>query len=133
VAPVPAPRAPAPAGADDRLTTAWQRAVDEVMRKKPMLGAVLSQARPLGVTAGEFTIAVTGNHFHRELLADRANRDLVMGAVRRGLPEVERLAVSEGAGAGGEITAHPAVQSAIAEFEGEVVAVRPRAPEGEGQ
>ena len=31
------------------------------------------------------------------------------------------------------VAAHPAVQAAIAEFQGEVVAVRPRLPEGEGQ
>jgi len=33
----------------------------------------------------------------------------------------------------GAIATHPAVQAAIAEFQGEVVAVRPRLPEGEGQ
>jgi hypothetical protein len=103
------------------------------MRKKPMLGAVLTQARPLGVTGGELAVAVTGNHFHRELLADRANQDLIMAAVRRWLPDVERFSVAEAPGGGGDIAAHPAVQAAIAEFEGEVVAVRPRPPEGEGQ
>jgi DNA polymerase-3 subunit gamma/tau len=132
--PTPPPAAPPPAVAspDDTLATGWQRVVDEVMRKKPMLGAVLAQARPLGVTGGELGIAVAGNHFHRELLADRANRDLVLAAVRRWLPDVERFSVAESPGGGGDIAAHPAVQAAIAEFEGEVVAVRPR-PEGEGQ
>ncbi|MGH2394275.1 MAG: hypothetical protein ACRDGH_12430, partial [Candidatus Limnocylindria bacterium] len=120
-----------PAGED--LATVWQRVVDEVMRKKPVLGAVLAQATPLSVAGGELTIAVAGNHFHRELLADRANRELVLAGVRRWLRDVERLRVSESTGAGPDVAAHPAVQAALAEFEGEVVAVRPRPSEGEGQ
>jgi DNA polymerase-3 subunit gamma/tau len=126
------PPAPAAAPADD-LITSWQRVVDEVMRKKPMLGAVLGQATPLGIAGGELTIAVAGNHFHRELLADRANRDLVLAAVRRWLRDVDRFSVSEAPGPGRDVTGHPAVKAALAEFEGEVVAVRPRPPEGEGQ
>jgi len=125
------PPATPPPGED--LATAWQRVVDEVMRKKPMLGAVLAQATPLGVAGGELTIAVTENHFHRELLTDRANRELVLAGVRRWLRDVERLSVSESPGTARDVTAHPAVQAALAEFEGEVVAVRPRPPEGAGQ
>ncbi len=128
----PAGPPPAPAAPDTELGSAWERVVDEVMRKKPMVGAVLAQARPVAVRDGELTIVVTGNHFHRELLADRANRDLVLAAVRRHLRDVERLAVAEESGAA-DVRAHPAVQAALAEFEGEVVAVRPRAPEGAGQ
>ncbi len=130
--PSAASAAPVPSAGADELTTAWQRVVDEVMRKKPTLGAVLAQATPVAVGGGELTIAVTGNHFHRELLADRANRDLVLAAVRRWLRDVERLTVAEAPGAG-EVSAHPAVQAALTELEGEVVAVRPRLPEGEGQ
>src|SRR5262245_43850881 len=129
---VPPPAQPATAPADD-LVTSWQRVVEEVMRKKPMLGAVLGQATPLGIAGGELTIAVAGNHFHRELLADRANRDLVLAAVRRWLRDVDRFSVSEAPGPGRDVTGHPAVRAALAEFEGEVVAVRPRPPEGEGQ
>jgi DNA polymerase-3 subunit gamma/tau len=141
-APQPAPREPAPRPAGtppatpspgEDLATVWQRVVDEVMRKKPMLGAVLAQATPLGVASGELTIAVAGNHFHRELLTDRANRELVLTGVRRWLRDVERLSVSEAPGVGRDATAHPAVQAALAELEGEVVAVRPRPSEGEGQ
>ncbi|HET7876221.1 MAG TPA: hypothetical protein VFN71_11945, partial [Methylomirabilota bacterium] len=135
--PASAPSAPpapatAPAAEVNELTTGWQRVVDEVMRKKPMLGAVLAQATPVQVSAGELTIAVAGNHFHRDLLADRANRDLVLAAVRRWLRDVERFTVAEGPGSG-DIAGHPAVQAAITEFEGEVVTVRPRPREGEGQ
>jgi DNA polymerase-3 subunit gamma/tau len=119
--------------AESDLAIAWQRVVDEVMGKKPMLGAVLAQARPLALADGELTVAVTGNHFQRELLADRGNRELVVAAVRRWVRGADRLALSEGEAGAAGITSHPAVQAAIAEFEGEVVAVRRRSPEGESQ
>ena len=139
----PAPSAPPPAlpGAPtvvaappaQDLATAWERVVDEVMKRKPTLGGVLTQARPSGVTDRELTIVLHGNHFHREMLADVANRDLVVQAVRRCVAGAERVNVVSGGEATGAIAAHPAVQAAIAEFQGEVVAVRPRLPEGEGQ
>jgi DNA polymerase-3 subunit gamma/tau len=114
------------------LPTGWQRVVDEVMRKKPMVGAVLAQARPATIIDGELTILLTGNHFHREMLADRANHDMVSQAVKKNL-NADRFTVAADGESTGSPTAHPAVQAAIAEFEGEVVAVRPRAREGEGQ
>ena len=139
----PAPSAPPPAlpGAPtvvaappaQDLATAWERVVDEVMKRKPTLGGVLTQARPSGVTDRELTIVLHGNHFHREMLADVANRELVVQAVRRCVAGAERVNVVSGGEATGAIAAHPAVQAAIAEFQGEVVAVRPRLPEGEGQ
>ncbi len=140
-APAPAPpsrpapsttTAPAP-GTDTELASAWARVVDDVMRKKPTLGAVLTQAQPGGVVEGELTIVLTGNHFHREMLADTAHRDLVVQAVRRYVPGAERIALQSGGAGPGGVAEHPAVSAAIAEFQGEVVAVRPRPPEGEGQ
>jgi hypothetical protein len=107
--------------------------VDEVMKKKPTLGAVLMQARPSGVNDRELTIVLLGNHFHREMLADVANRELLNQAVRRCVAGAERVNVVAGGENAGAIAAHPAVQAAISEFQGEVVAVRPRLPEGEGQ
>jgi len=124
------PGAPA---ADAELATAWERVVEEVMKKKPTLGAVLTQARPSGLSDRELTVVLLGNHFHREMLADVANRELVLQAVRRCVAGAERLNVVSGGEPVGAIAAHPAVQAAIAEFQGEVVAVRPRLPEGEGQ
>jgi hypothetical protein len=56
----------------------------------------------------------------------------VLAAVRRWLRDVERFTVAEGPGSG-DIAGHPAVQAAITEFEGEVVTVRPRPREGDGQ
>jgi hypothetical protein len=103
------------------------------MSRKPMLGAVLGQARAVGVAGGALLLALSGNHFHREALNDRANRDAIMTAVRKHLAGVERFEVVEGEAAPTDVRNHPAVQAALAEFEGEVVAVRPRPPEGEGQ
>jgi hypothetical protein len=118
---------------DTDLTTAWERVVGEVMKTRPTLAAVLTQARPSGVSDRELTIVLLGNHFHREMLADAANRELVVQAVRRCVVGAERVNVVSGAETTGAIATHPAVQAAIAEFQGEVVAVRPRLPEGEGQ
>jgi DNA polymerase-3 subunit gamma/tau len=124
-------RIDAPAG---DLATLWQRIAEEVMSKKPMLGTVLGQVRVLGVRNGALMVAMAGNQFQRGLLNDRTNRDVVMTAVRRYLRGVERLEVADGEAAPpSDVRSHPAVQAALAEFEGEVVAVRPRQPEGEGQ
>jgi DNA polymerase-3 subunit gamma/tau len=138
--PVPAsavatPASPAPPAGPDAadLLSAWPRVLDEVMKKKPMLGAVLAQARPLGLAEGELTIGVTGNHFQRDLLTDRANRDLVQAAVRRWIRGADRVSVVEDQAGSGSLSAHPAVQAALNEFEGEVVAVRQRPQEGAGQ
>jgi DNA polymerase-3 subunit gamma/tau len=127
-----APASAAPPPTQD-LATAWERVVDEIMKKKPTLGSLLTQARPSAISDRELTIVLHGNHFHREMLADVANRELVLQAVRRCVAGAERINVVSGSDATGTISAHPAVQAAIAEFQGEVVAVRPRLPEGEGQ
>jgi DNA polymerase III subunit gamma/tau len=120
----------APAG---DVASTWQRVVDEVMRRKPTLGAVLAQTKPGAVREGELTLVLSGNHFHREMLADSASRDVVLQALKRNIPGVERFRVSAEDDGGGGVATIPAVQAAVAEFQGEVVAVRPRSPEGEGQ
>jgi len=127
-----APAAPASPPTQD-LATAWDRVVDEVMKRKPTLGSLLTQARPNGIIDRELTIVLHGNHFHREMLADAANRELVLQAVRRCVAGAERINVVSAGEGPGTVSAHPAVQAAIAEFQGEVVAVRTRPPEGEGQ
>jgi DNA polymerase-3 subunit gamma/tau len=126
--------APAPAPASEDVTTGWQRVVEEVMRRKPTLGAVLAQTRPGPIRDRELSILLVGNHFHREMLSDSANRDLIGQALRRHVVGAERMSVAtEGESSGGEVTDHPAVQAAVAQFQGEIVAVRPRVTEGEGQ
>jgi DNA polymerase-3 subunit gamma/tau len=143
VAPAPAPEGgrgpgeaaavPPPAPPTDDVATGWQRVLDDVMRRKPTLGAVLAQTRPAGLRERELVLVLTGNHFHREMLADGANRDLVSQAVRRHVAGAERFGVVTEGESEGAATEHPAVQAAVAQFQGEVVAVRPRLPEGEGQ
>jgi DNA polymerase-3 subunit gamma/tau len=115
------------------VASVWQRVVDEVMRRKPTLGAVLAQSKQGALRDGELTLVLSGNHFHREMLADGSNREVVLQALRRQIPGVERFRVSAEDDGGGGVATHPAVQAAVAEFQGEVVAVRPRSPEGEGQ
>src|SRR5205823_7568559 len=72
----PSPSAPlvtAPAGVpaaapppDPELVVAWNRVVDEVMKTRPTLGAVLTQARPGAAGGGDVTRVPTGKHLHRE-------------------------------------------------------------------
>jgi len=116
---------------EEGLEAGWRRVVEELMQKKPVLGTVLNQSRPLSLKDGELQVSLAGNHFHTELLADRANREMVNQAVRRHVPGALRVEPSrDSAGAGG-IEQDPAVQAALEVFEGEVVAVRPRGREGE--
>jgi hypothetical protein len=107
--------------------------VEEVMGKKAMLGSILAQARPRAVVSGELTLEVTASQFQRDLLADRANREIVMQAIRRSVAGADRFTVGGESASTPGPAAHPAVQAAIAEFGGEVVAVRPRQREGDGQ
>ena len=103
------------------------------MKRKPMLGAVLMHTRPSTLSGNELTVVLTGNHFHRETLADPAFRELVREAVQRHVAGAEQWNVVTETNGGGAITDDPVVRAAVAEFQGEVVAVRRRAPEGEGQ
>jgi hypothetical protein len=112
----------------------WARVIDEVKSRKIMLGSLLDQARQGAVADGELTIVLTGSRFQRDTLNERANKDLILQAVRKYLPSVERISVTEADGAsGGDVRSHPAVEAALAEFDGEVVVVRPRQAEGESQ
>lgn len=65
------------------LSVAWQRVVSEIARRKPTLGAVLTQARPVELRDRELTILLGGNQFHHDLIADEANREMVTQAIRR--------------------------------------------------
>ena len=111
----------------------WQRVIAEVMKKKALVGSVLQGATPLGVEAGVLMLALTGNHFHRDRLAEPGNREVINQAVQQLIPGARRFEIDAGggagAGAGGRARNHPAVQAALNVFQGEVVAVRPRAPE----
>jgi DNA polymerase-3 subunit gamma/tau len=135
-APVAEPKAERPPPASDAqpaengLAGAWQRVVGEIMGKKAMLGSVLQHATPLGLADGVLTLGLAGNHFHEEMLADRANRELINDALQRQLPAARRFELdASGGGGGAGARNHPAVQAALNVFQGEVVAVRPRIPE----
>ncbi len=131
--PPAAPPGPAPP-ASQGLDAGWRRVVEDVVRRKPTLGAVLEQSAPVALAEGKLTVALVGNHFHKELLADRANHDLVTQSVQRHIPGASRLEISMGTGQAAGAQGHPAVQAALSAFQGEVVAVRPRLEEGgEGQ
>src|SRR5262245_15313210 len=112
------------------LESAWQRVIEEITRKKAMLGSVLQGAAPIGVEAGVLMLSLTGNHFHKEMLGIPANRDLINQVVQQLVPGARRIEIDAngGASAGGART-QPAGQSALNVFQGELVAVRPRVPE----
>ena len=111
------------------LAEGWQRAVGEIMAKKPLLGSVLQHATPLAIADGVLTIALAGNHFHKEMLTDHASRELINQALSQHLPGARRFELDAAGSSGGGARAHPAVQAALSVFQGEVVAVRPRGPE----
>jgi len=116
------------------LGTGWARATEEILKKKALLGSVVQHGVPVRLEGGVLTVALVASPFHREMLNDRANRDLITHAVQQHIPGARRVEISTEAAASGGAVNHPAVQAAVAMFQGEVVAVRPRAPEeGESQ
>ena len=119
----------APAG---ELDTAWERVVTDVMKRKALLGSVLQHATALRVEDGVLTLALQASAFHREMLNDRGNKELINEAVQRHVAAARRFELDPNGVAptgGGGARNHPAVQAALSAFQGEVVAVRPRTPE----
>lgn len=121
----------APASASG-LDAAWERVVTDVMKRKALLGSVLQHATPLRVDDGVLALALQASGFHREMLNDRGNKELINEAVQRHVASARRFELDPNGGAspgGGGARNHPAVQAALSAFQGEVVAVRPRTPE----
>jgi DNA polymerase III subunit gamma/tau len=133
---IPSVVAPSPAST---LDEAWQRVVAAVLARKALLGSVLQHVTPIAVRDGALAVNMVASRFHQELLADRANRELIHQAIVEHVPGARRLELSAEAAPATGAAAHPAVQAALAAFGAEVVAVRPRIPdepetqEGEGQ
>jgi len=126
----PAPARPTVESAEPvDLGTGWARATEEILKKKALLGSVVQHGVPVRLEGGVLTVALVASPFHREMLNDRANRDLITHAVQQHIPGARRVEISTEAAASGGAVNHPAVQAAVAMFQGEVVAVRPRAPE----
>jgi DNA polymerase-3 subunit gamma/tau len=111
---------------EDSLDEAWRRVIEEISRRRAMLGSVLQHTRAVGVTGTTLTIHVDGNHFHREMLGERANRELIDRVVQQLVPGASRIELGASAGGAAGVLAHPLVQDALTTFGGEVVAVRPR-------
>jgi DNA polymerase III subunit gamma/tau len=115
------------------LHQSWARAVEEILKKKALLGSVVQHAVPQRLDAGVLTVGLVASAFHREMLGERSNREIITQAVQQHIPGARRVEITAAAGAPGGALNHPVVQAAVATFQGEVVAVRPRAPEeGEG-
>ncbi|MBI1728168.1 MAG: DNA polymerase III subunit gamma/tau [Candidatus Rokubacteria bacterium] len=128
----PQPEAPAEPVANlpaADLGDGWARAVEEILKKKALLGSVVQHGVPLKLEGSVLTIGLVASPFHREMLNDRANREIITHAVQQHIPGARRVEIAAAAAAAGGAINHPAVQAAVAMFQGEVVAVRPRAPE----
>ena len=128
----PQPEAPAEPAADlpaANLEDGWARAVEEILKKKALLGSVVQHGVPLKLDGPVLTIGLVASPFHREMLNDRANREIITHAVQQHIPGARRVEIAAAAAAAGGAVNHPAVQAAVAMFQGEVVAVRPRVPE----
>src|SRR4030095_5438513 len=119
------------------LEMAWERVVADVLKRKALLGSVLQHASPLRVEQGVLTLALQASGFHREMLNDRGNKELINEAVQRHVASARRFELDTNAAApagGGGARTHPAVQAALSTFQSEVVAVRPRSlEEGESR
>ena len=134
-APVAAPRPPRqqapepePVSEGD-LGRGWTRAVEEILRKKALLGSVVQHAVPQRLEGGVLTVGLVASAFHREMLGERANREIITQAAQQHIPGARRVEIAtEGDVPTGAVN-HPAVQAAVSTFQGEVVAVRPRVPE----
>jgi DNA polymerase-3 subunit gamma/tau len=131
-APAPAHSVSSPATSEsgEGLAAGWQRVVDEVMKKKPTLGAVLHHSTPVALRDGQLTVSLVGNHFHTELLGDRTNRELVTQVAQRHIAGATRIEFTVESGFAGSARDHPVIQAALEVFQGDVVAVRPRTREG---
>src|SRR5262245_52367498 len=116
--PVDAASADPPAEADTALAAAWQRVVDEIQGKKPLLGSVLQHARPLAVQNEAMVVAIAGNHFHKEQLT--ANRELITQAVQQHVPGAKRFELAEGETPLTGAINQPVVRAALAAFPGGV-------------
>jgi DNA polymerase-3 subunit gamma/tau len=130
---VPEPAAlvpPSPPASAPGLDEGWRRVVEEITQRKPTLGHVLAQALPLRMDGERLVVALTGNHFQKEMISDRANQQLINQTVRRHIPGAERVEVENGREKMETAAEHPAVQALIETLQGEVVAVRPRGSEG---
>jgi hypothetical protein len=104
------------------------------MGKRAFLGTLVDQATPVSIADGQLTVRLEGNPFNRNMLSERANRDIVTQAMRRYIPAATRFEVVAGEAGGSSVEDHPIVKATKDLFGGDVVRVQARAaPEGESQ
>jgi len=117
---------------EGRLREGWRRVVAEVGRLRPTLGTVLAQGEPVEISGGRLVIALpgNGNAFHKDLVDDRTNRQILREALKHHLPEADDVTFTA-PGEGSTVREHPVVQAALEAFGGQVVAVRQPAERGE--
>jgi DNA polymerase-3 subunit gamma/tau len=81
--PAPAPAAGGEPGLDG-VRAVWPAVLDAVRSDNQLLGAVLSEARPVELRGGELVVAFAdGQGFNRRMADGRANRALLEDALRR--------------------------------------------------
>ena len=115
------------------LREEWQKVVTEVSGLRPTLGAVLAQGEPVHIVERRLVIALpgNGNAFHKDLIEDRSNRQLLCETLKRHFPEADDVTFSAPGEESG-VREHPTVQAALQVFGGEIVAVRRPAERREG-
>jgi len=106
------PTLPPPTG----LEEAWERVIADVMKRKALLGSVLRHAVPLRVEGDVLTLGLQASGFHREMLSDRGNKDLINEAVQRHVAARRFELDANGGAAAGGARSHPAVQAALSAF-----------------
>ncbi|HEU5320120.1 MAG TPA: hypothetical protein VFX28_04910, partial [Methylomirabilota bacterium] len=89
------------------LGEAWQRVVAGVLARKALLGSVLQHATPIAVRDGALAVNMVASRFHQELLADRANRELIHQVIAEHVPGARRLDLSAEAAPATGAAAHP--------------------------
>jgi len=135
---VPGPAAPAMesveegprVAAGDELGEGWSRATTEILKEK---GAARPPSSSTECRCGSKAACSPSGSWPVRFIARCstivANRDIITHAVQQHIPGARRVEIAAEAAAAAAPSNHPAVQAAVAMFQGEVVAVRPRAPE----
>ena len=107
----------------------WKLTVDNVGKKKRMLGAFLEACRFLGVDGGTMTLAM--DDLHRTVIEEKDNRALVMETVTLvfGRTLTLRCAPLDAKEPPRDADVKPMIENAIRWFEGDIIERQGRAAE----
>ena len=133
---VPEPVAPSAAPAEslapeaDALRARWPDVVDHVKSRKPILGALLSSARPLSVDGAVLTVAFE-TEFNRKRAEIGANRQAIEAGVEHALGRPYRLKCTVNNAADGQpsLLEDPVINYAARTFGGQPRRVGEDAPQ----